>query len=137
VRTRPAAIACVIALGMLIASPISARAQPADGDRHEYEPAWADHERGSILVPTPVLDSPFSGEAVTTWRPASNSASREVRGTARYYRDRTGRIRVEQTFVGHPRGQAPDRVVVTPDVNGRWAYVLDPAARTAARAAWG
>ena len=132
-RTRPAAIACVIALGMLIASPISALAQPADGDRHESEPARAEHERGSILAPTPVLDSPFSGEAVTTWRPASNSASREVRSTARYYRDRAGRIRVEQTFVGHPRGQTPDRVVVTPDVNGRWAYVLDPAARTAAR----
>jgi hypothetical protein len=132
-RTRPAAIVCVIALGMLIASPISALAQSADGDRHEYESPWAEHERGSILHLTPVLDAPFSGEAVTTWRPASNSASREVRGTARYYRDRAGRIRVEQTFVGHPRGQTPDRVVVTPDVNGRWAYVLDPAARTAVR----
>ena len=132
-RTRPAAIVCVIALGMLIASPISALAQPADGDRHEYERPWAEHERGGILVATPVLEAPFSGEAVTTWRPASNSASREVRGTARYYRDRAGRVRVEQFFVGHPRGQTPDRVVVTPDRNGRSAYVLDPAARTAVR----
>src|SRR5258705_4437552 len=118
-RTRPAAIVCVIALGMLIASSISAFAQSANHDRHESEP-WAEHQRGGILVSTPVFDSPFSGEAVTTWRQASNSGSREVRGIARYYRDRAGRIRVEQTFVGHPRGQTPDRGVVTPDVNSRW-----------------
>lgn len=131
-RTRLAVTVCVIALGILIASSTSAFAQPASDDRQESE-HWAAHERGSILVHTPVLDSPFSGEAVTTWRPASNSGSREVRGTARYYRDRAGRIRVEQTFVGHSGGQTPDRVLVTPDVDSRWAYVLDPAARTAMR----
>lgn len=132
-RTRLAVIVGVIALGPLSLTSMSAVAQLASDERHEYE-AWArQHERGSILVPTPVLDSPFSGEAVTTWRPTSNSETREVRGTARYYRDRAGRIRVEQTFVGHTRGQSPHRVVVTPDFNSRWAYALDPVARTATR----
>jgi hypothetical protein len=132
-RTRLAVIVCVIALGILIASSISAFAQPASDELNESE-LRAEHERGSILVRTPVLNSPFSGEAVTTWRPMSNSGSREVRGTARYYRDRAGRIRVEQTFVGHTGRKTPDRVLVTPDADSRWAYVLDPAARTATRA---
>src|SRR6266540_2603541 len=132
-RTRLAVIVCVIALGILIASSISAFAQPASDELNESE-LRAEHERGSILVRTPVLNSPFSGEAVTTWRPMSNSGSREVRGTARYYRDRAGRIRVEQTFVGHTGGKTPDRVLVTPDADSRWAYVLDPAARPATRA---
>ena len=130
---RLAVIVGVIALGPLSLTSMSAVAQLASDERHEYE-AWArQHERGSILVPTPVLDSPFSGEAVTTWWPTSNSETRKVRGTARYYRDRAGRIRVEQTLVGHTRGQTPHRVVVAPDVDSRWAYVLDPAARTATR----
>lgn len=34
-------------------------------------------------------DAPRSYEAVTIWRPTSNSETREVRGTARYYRDRS------------------------------------------------
>jgi hypothetical protein len=91
------------------------------------------HSRGSILRRTPVLESPFSGDGVTTWRPPSNSGRHEARVTARYYRDRAGRVRVEQTFVGQTRGAGPQRVIVTPDANRGWAYLLDTVARTATR----
>jgi hypothetical protein len=132
-RTRRIVIVCVIALGLLMGSSISAFAQSMDDERNAIAAHIEAHSRGSILVGTPVLDSPFSGDAVTTWRPPSNSGRHAVRATARYYRDRAGRIRVEQTFVGHTGRQSPQRVVVTPDLNRRWAYILDPAARTAMR----
>lgn len=132
-RTRRAVIACVVASALLIVGSISAFAQSMDDERNALRAHIERRSRGSILVSTPVLDSPFSGDAVTTWRPPSNSGRHEVRATARYYRDRAGRIRVEQTFVGHTRRQRPQRVVVTPDLTKRWAYLLDPAARTAMR----
>jgi hypothetical protein len=132
-RTIGAAIVGVTALGLLLGSSISLLAQSMDDERNAIKAHIAAHSRGSILVGTPVLDSPFTGDAETTWRPPSSSGTREVRATARYYRDRAGRIRVEQTFVGHTGRQGPQRIVVTPDLNLRWAYVLDPAARTAMR----
>jgi hypothetical protein len=132
-RTIRAFIVCVIVLGLLSGSPISAFAQSMDDERNAIAAHIEAHSRGGILVRTPVLDLPFSGDAVTTWRPPSNSGRHEVHATARYYRDRAGRVRVEQTFVGHPRAQGPHRIIVTPDLNDRWAYVLDPVARTAAR----
>ena len=129
---RLAVIIGVFALGPLSLASVGAVAQLASDEPPQDYQTWVrEHERGSILVRTPVLDSPFSGEAVTTWRPTSKSQTREVRNSARYYRDRAGRVRVEQTFVGQSLGQTPDRVVVTPDVDSRWAYVLDPASRTA------
>lgn len=132
-RTIGAAIVGVTALGLLLGSSISVLAQSMDDERDAIKAHIAAHSRGSILVGTPVLDSPFTGDAETTWRPPSSNGTREVRATARYYRDRAGRIRVEQTFVGHTGRQRPQRIVVTPDLNTRWAYVLDPAARTAMR----
>ena len=130
-RTIRPAIVGVTALGLLLGSSIGAFAQSMDDERNAIKAHIAAHSRGSILVGTPVLDSPFTGDAVTTWRPPSRNGSREVRATARYYRDRAGRIRVEQTFVGRTGRHTPQRVVVTPDLTKRWAYLLDPAARTA------
>lgn len=132
-RTIGAAIVGVTALGLLLGSSPGAFAQSMDDERNAIKAHIAAHSRGSILVGTPVLDSPFTGDAVTTWRPPSSNGRREVRATARYYRDRAGRIRVEQTFVGHTGRHSPQRIVVTPDLNARWAYVLDPAARTGMR----
>jgi hypothetical protein len=126
------AIVGAITPSLLFVGVLSAFGQHTD-DPHGHEARMREHGRGGILVPTPVLDSPFSGEAVTTWRPASGSGIREVRSTARYYRDRAGRVRVEQTFVAPTRGQSPQQVVVTPDPSQRWAYLLDPVARTATR----
>ena len=132
-RTRRAVIACVIASALLIVGSISAFAQSMDDERAAIRAHIAEHSHGSILVRAPVLDSPFSGDAVTTWRPPSGSGRHEARVTTRYYRDRAGRVRVEQTFVGHTGGTGPQRIIVTPDANVGWGYLLDPVARTATR----
>ena len=47
------------------------------------------------------------------------------------FRDRAGRVRVEQTFAGQPAAQGPQRIFVLPDPQSRLAFRLDPAARTA------
>ena len=132
-RTRRAVIMCVIAVGQLTAGSRTAWAQSDAEEREAIRAHIEAHSRGSILARTPVLDSPFSGDAETTWRPPSNSGRHEARVASRYYRDRAGRVRVEQTFVGQTRGSSPQRVIVTPDVDRPWAYLLDPVARTAHR----
>jgi len=132
-RTRRAVIVCVIVLGLLMGSSISAFAQSMDDERAAIYAHIEAESRGSILHRPHVLDAPFSGEAVTTWRPPSNSGRRQVNGTIRYYRDRAGRVRVEQPLVGQLRGQSRERVIVTPDLSKPWAYLLDPVARTATR----
>lgn len=129
---RLAVVLCGIALGLFVVSSVSASAQFTTDERDAKDRTWQ-HERGSIFVATPVVDAPFSGDVVTTWRPTSKHGTREVRATARYYRDRAGRVRVEQTFVGRAGGQPAHQVIVTPDLNVRWGYVLDPATRTAVR----
>jgi hypothetical protein len=129
-RTRRAVIVCMIALGLLMVSSIRAVAQSVSDEKAEIE-AWVRaRERGSILVPTPVLDTPFSGETVTTWHPPSKGSSREWRVTARYYRDSLGRVRVEQTFIGHAADPGPRRVIVAADPGSRMVYALDPVERT-------
>lgn len=80
-----------------------------------------------ILRGEPVLDAPLSAEATTVWHPPPGSGRGEMRATARYYRDRAGRVRVEQDYVG---GGRPPRVMVWSDTNSREAHLLDPAART-------
>src|SRR5262245_16688039 len=79
-----------------------------------------------ILRGEPVLDAPFSAEATTVWHPPPGSGRAEMRATARYYRDRTGRVRVEQDYVG---GSHPPRIMVWSDTNSQEAHLLDPVAR--------
>lgn len=82
-----------------------------------------------VVGDTSVPGAPFTAEATTVWTPPAGSGKAELRATSRYYRDRAGRVRVEQGFVG--QGGSPQRVIVTPDpVSGR-AYELLPASRTA------
>ena len=50
-----------------------------------------------------------------------------MRATAHYYRDRAGRIRVEQGFVGDDR---QSMIMVWPDNSREEAYLVDPVART-------
>ena len=50
-----------------------------------------------------------------------------MRATARYYRDRAGRVRIEQELVGHA---GPPRVMLVPDTHGAEAYLLNPVDRT-------
>src|SRR6476660_435351 len=67
---------------------------------YESESRLASHEAAPGLG-APVLNAPFSAEAVTTWRPNEPSERLEWRVSVRFYRDREGRVRVEQTFVDH------------------------------------
>ena len=46
-------------------------------------------------IATPAAGAPFSAEALTTWHAPANSGRPELRVTARYYRDRAGRVRVD------------------------------------------
>jgi hypothetical protein len=125
-------LGAVIASGLLFGNSIGARAQSMDEERAATRAHIAAHGRGSILARTTVLDSPFSGDAVTTWRPPSGSGRHEVTGTARFYRDSAGRVRVEQTLLGSGTKHR-QRIIVTPDPAKAWAYLLDPAAHTASR----
>ncbi len=77
-------------------------------------------------IATPVFDAPFSAEAVTAWHPPATSGRPELRVTARYYRDRAGRVRVD--FV---EGMSQERVIITRGAESREAYELDTANRTA------
>ena len=80
-----------------------------------------------LLRQAPVVDAPFSAVATTVWRPPAGSGRAEMRATARYYRDRAGRVRIEQELVGHA---GPPRVMLVPDTLGAEAYLLNPVDRT-------
>jgi hypothetical protein len=82
---------------------------------------------GCLLRQAPVVDAPFSAVATTVWRPPAGSGRAEMRATARYYRDRAGRVRIEQELVGHA---GPPRVMLVPDTHGAEAYLLNPVDRT-------
>jgi hypothetical protein len=91
--------------------------------------------RGGPVTDTPVVGVPFSATATTTVRQTLRDGTRVERtGTARYYRDRAGRVRVEQSVGGHASGAASDRAVritIGPDPSAGVMLALDPVARTA------
>src|SRR5688572_14223999 len=76
----------------------------------------------------PVVNAPFSAEATTVWQPPAGSGRDSLRATARYYRDSAGRVRVEQSVVGH--GARAQHIILAPEADSQTAYVLDPATRT-------
>jgi hypothetical protein len=70
----------------------------------------------------PVRDSPFSAIATTTVRGTLGDGTRiDQSTTARYYRDRAGRVRIEQMTT---EGQL--RVSVVPDPSDWRVYLLEP-----------
>lgn len=89
---------------------------------------------GSPLGP-PVSNAPFSAEATTTIQLVLADGTRLQRtGKARYFRDRIGRVRVEQTIIGvdqlNPAAEGQVRITIYPDPSKPVAYTLDPQART-------
>ncbi len=126
-RTSSAAGA-VIVLSVMTAAPTPVAAQVAPSDQNA--PHRLDLEGGLFAAPA-MIDAPFSAEAVTTWKPAAGSGRPELRTTSRMFRDRAGRVRLEQAFAGQPAGGGPHRIFVLPDPQRRIAFLLDPAARTA------
>lgn len=130
-RTKRLVVASIIALSLLAVSSSRVLAQLTVPDQPDYLTELKDGFGDSILAVTPVLDAPLSAEAVTAWQQRPNTGRSELRATARYYRDRAGRVRVEQMFMGHTSGQSPQRIIVAPDPNSLPVYLLDPVARTA------
>jgi hypothetical protein len=56
------------------------------------------------LTGRPTLDAPFSADAITTIRQTLGDGSPIERSAmARYYRDRAGRVRIEQVISGNGR----------------------------------
>jgi hypothetical protein len=87
-----------------------------------------------------VTNAPFSADAVTTVTQVLSDGTRiEQSTTARFYRDRAGRLRREQTILGldalNPAGGSRTVITVVPDPGDQSAFTLDPATRTARRGA--
>jgi hypothetical protein len=127
-RTKgPVVVASLVALSVFVVASGSVLAQLNVAGDDWYEIGL----RGeSILRFPPVVDAPFSAEVLTVWRPRPNTGRSELRATSRYYRDRAGRVRVEQTFVDNAGGHRPQRIIVAPDPDSKPVYVLDPVAQT-------
>lgn len=129
-RTKRPVVASLVALGLLVVASGSVLAQLTVPEDDWYEIGL----RGDSILRFPsVLDAPFSAEVLTVWQPRPNTGRSEWRASARYYRDRAGRVRVEQNFVGDSSGQRPQRIIVAPDPDSLPVYVLDPVARTAGK----
>jgi hypothetical protein len=124
-------IGAVLASALLFGSSTGASPQSMDEERAAIRAHVRNHSRGSILARTLVLNAPFSGEVETTWRQPSSRGRHAVKGTARYYRDSIGRVRIEQPLLGDAGNKNRHRIIMTPDPTKAWAYLLDPAARAA------
>ena len=125
-RTKRPVVASLVFLALFLASrSVLAQLNVAGDDWYWYEIGL----RGESILRFPrVLDAPFSAEVLTVWQPRPNTGRSEMRATSRYYRDRTGRVRVEQTFVGNAGGHQAQRILVAPDPDSELVYLLDPVA---------
>jgi hypothetical protein len=90
-----------------------------------------------VLAGPVVTDAPFSADATTTVTQVLGDGTRiEQSTTARFYRDRTGRVRREQTIMGLGAlnaGGNMQTITIDPDPGDGTAYTLDPNTRTARR----
>ena len=98
-----------------------------DSSAHDTAVCQTAHDRE--VMTQSVVGKPFIAETLTVWTPSDGRP--ELRATVRYLRDSTGRVRVEQTFAG--RTSEPQRIIINADANDKWAYSLDPVARTSTR----
>lgn len=89
---------------------------------------------GGPLGPA-VANAPYSAEATTTVQNVLADGTRIQRiGRARYFRDRIGRVRVEQTIMGldqlNPAAEGQVRITILPNPADGAVYTLDARART-------
>ncbi len=115
------------------------QAIPADRAR-ELERAVAIGLRGAtsdVLSGPVVTDAPFSADATTTVTQVLGDGTRiEQTTSAKYFRDRAGRVRREQTILGLGAltgGGNMQTITIDPDPGDGTAYTLDPSTRTARR----
>jgi hypothetical protein len=78
-----------------------------------------------------VVEAPFAAEAATTWTPPAGSGRPIFRSQSSMFRDRAGRVRVEQTLAGRPESTGPHRIFVRSDPQRAVALMLDTVAGTA------
>jgi hypothetical protein len=114
---------------------------PADLSR-ELERVYSQTLRATpaatdVLTGPVVTDAPFSADATTTVTQILGDGTRiEQSTTARFFRDRIGRVRREQTIIGLGAlnaGGNTQTITVDPDPGDGTAYTLDPMTRTARR----
>jgi hypothetical protein len=90
-----------------------------------------------VLAGPVVTDAPFSADATTTVTQILGDGTRiEQTTNARFYRDRAGRVRREQTILGLRAlnaGGDMQTITIDPNPGDGTAYTLDPATRTARR----
>jgi len=126
---------------------VSAQGRQGNQDPREIERANRAYQARSVaeLVSAPpdvlngpvVTDAPFSADGTTTVTQVLGDGTRiEQTTSARFFRDRAGRVRREQTIIGlgavNGAGSA-QTITIDTDPSDGTAYTLDPATRTAMR----
>src|SRR5262245_60462809 len=111
-------IACVVCTVLVSASFLVAQ---TDFDQ-AVRSAGARCAVTECIVKAPVVNAPFSADATTVWHPPASKGQVSLQATARYYRDSAGRVRVEQTFVGHD--SRSQHIILAPEANSTTSYVL-------------
>ena len=125
-------LSCILA-GMLVSMATDALAQ------HRRGLGGPSSQAARVPSDRPIVtNAPYPGVAVTTIVQILGDGTRIKEKTeAKFYRDRAGRIRREQTILGvvalNPSMQLPRVVTIDPTPEGAFAYTLDPIARTARR----
>lgn len=133
---------------LALAVPVAAAAQgrqtsPGDAERiRELErltvvTARATAFTSDVLAGPVVTDAPFSADATTTVMQVLGDGTRiEQTTNARFFRDRAGRVRREQTILGLGAlnaGGNIQTITIDPDPGDGTAYTLDPMTRMARR----
>ena len=89
---------------------------------------------GGHVASSPVLDAPFSADAVSTVKRTLRNGTRVEQSTmAHFYRDGAGRVRIEHTSLGldSPRTMAERHMRTWLEIGDGGFYTLDPVTRTA------
>lgn len=132
---------CLVAGGPAIASGQGRQGtnvETARAGERFYTAALGSVQAGPDVLTGPVVtDAPFSADATTTVTQVLGDGTRiEQTTTARFFRDRAGRVRHEQTIAGLGAlngGGTMEMITVAPDPGDGTSYTLDPTTRTARR----
>lgn len=143
-RSGPVGVCMYLALAVPMAAAAQTR-QTSPGDSERLRAlervtvltARARAFTSDVLAGPVITDAPFSADATTTVTQVLGDGTRiEQTTSARFFRDRAGRVRREQTILGlgplHDGGHM-QTITIDPDPGDGTAYTLDPATRTARR----
>lgn len=120
----------------VLATCVAAATVVAAQAPHPHQ-ARVEAELAEGLFSTRVVEAPFAAEAVTTWTPPPDSGRPVYRSRSRMFRDRAGRVRVEQTFVGDPESLQQYRAFVWSNPGRRSAHIIDASSGAAVQHAAG